>query len=183
MSSILKSILMLQKNIIPPQAGIPHNMNPNVSKFLQKDSNIIIPTKAIEFERMAEKPKRILVNNFDAAGGNACVILEEYKQDPIKKCGNDSRLTHVITTSARTQSSYLANIRRLAGWLRRNPNTRIQDIAYSTTARRVHHSIRFALTASTTQEAVSKLEAEIERASTSSAKSAPINVVFVFTGQ
>ena len=72
-------------------------------------------------------------------------------------------------------------MRRLAGWLRANPNARIQDIAYSTTARRMHHPIRFALTASTAQEAVSKLEAEIERAG--SAKSTPADVVFVFTGQ
>lgn len=74
-------------------------------------------------------------------------------------------------------------MRRLAGWLRANPDARIQDIAYSTTARRVHHPIRFALAASTPQEAVSKLEAEIERAGAGPAKSAPADVVFVYTGQ
>jgi iterative type I PKS product template protein len=75
-------------------------------------------------------------------------------------------------------------MRRLAGWLRANPDARVQDIAYSTTARRVHHPIRFALAASTAQEAVSKLEAEIERAGAGGpAKPAPADVVFVFTGQ
>lgn len=72
-------------------------------------------------------------------------------------------------------------MRRLSGWLRANPEARIQDIAYSTTARRVHHPIRFALAASTLQEAIAKLETELERAG--SAKSTPANVVFVFTGQ
>ena len=44
--------------------------------------------------------------------------------------------------------------------------------------------MRFALAASTPQQAISKLEAEIERAaSNSSAKSAPAEVVYVFTGQ
>ncbi|KAJ0122145.1 hypothetical protein J7T55_002657 [Diaporthe amygdali] len=150
MSSVLKSVLMLQKDILPPQAGMPHSMNPNVQKFLQEDSSIVIPTEPTEFKAVADKPKRILVNNFDAA-------------------------------ATRTPSSHLANMRRLAGWMRANPEARIQDIAYSTTARRVHHPIRFALATSTPQEALTKLEAEIERAS--SAKSTPANVVFVFTGQ
>ena len=88
-------------------------------------------------------------------------------------------------TSARTQSSYLANIRRLTSWLRANPNTRIQDVAYSTSARRVHHPFRFAVAASTSQKVISELEAEIERAATGStgAKSASADAVFVFTGQ
>lgn len=72
-------------------------------------------------------------------------------------------------------------MRRLVSWLRANPDARIQDIAYSTTARRMHHPIRFALAASTQQEAISKLETEIERAR--SFKSSPADVIFVFTGQ
>jgi hypothetical protein len=67
MSSVLKSILMLQKGVLPPQAGMPHSMNPNVLKFLQDDSSILIPTEPTEFTEVAGKPKRILVNNFDAA--------------------------------------------------------------------------------------------------------------------
>ena len=75
-------------------------------------------------------------------------------------------------------------MRRLAAWLRANPNARIQDVAYSTTARKVHHPLRFALAASSVQDAVSKLEAAIQRTTTSSTKkSAPPPVVFVFTGQ
>jgi len=67
MSSVLKSILMLQKGIIPPQAGMPHSMNPNVVKFLQDGKSVVIPTELTEFKSVADKPKRILVNNFDAA--------------------------------------------------------------------------------------------------------------------
>ncbi|KAI9695808.1 MAG: polyketide synthase pks13 [Bogoriella megaspora] len=186
MSSVLKSVLMLQKGIIPPQAGMPHAMNPNVLEILGDDSSIVIPTKPTEFTAADGKPKRILINNFDAAGGNASVLIEEYKQDPATLARQrelDARSSHVIATSARTPLSHLANMRRLATWLRANPNTRMQDVAYSTTARKVHHPFRFALAASTLQEAVSKLEAEIQRATRSTKKSAPPAVVFVFTGQ
>ena len=76
-------------------------------------------------------------------------------------------------------------MRRLAGWLRVNPDARIQDLAYSTTARRVHHPISFAFAASTSQKAIFELEAEIERAAGGSVttKSVPVDVVFIFTGQ
>jgi hypothetical protein len=67
MSSILKSILMLQKGIIPPQAGMPHAMNPNVLDILGDDPSVVIPTKPTEFKSADGKPKRILINNFDAA--------------------------------------------------------------------------------------------------------------------
>lgn len=67
MSSVLKSILMLQKGIIPPQAGMPHAMNPNVLEILGDDSSVVIPTKPTEYKTADGKPKRILINNFDAA--------------------------------------------------------------------------------------------------------------------
>lgn len=67
MSSVLKSILMLQKGILPPQAGMPHGLNPNVLQVMQGDSGIVIPTKSTEFRGVTDKLKRILVNNFDAA--------------------------------------------------------------------------------------------------------------------
>lgn len=119
------------------------------------------------------------------------MVLEEFKQNAAEqrqKGAADARGYHVVATSARTQSSHLANMRRLAGWLRANPDAQIQDIAYSTTARRTHHPFRFALAASTSQGAIAKLEAEIERASQvaavkAKAKSSPTDIVFVFTGQ
>jgi len=66
MSSVFKSILMLHNSIIPPQVGMPHSMNPNVLKFLH-GKNIVIPTESTDFKSIFDKPKRILVNNFDAA--------------------------------------------------------------------------------------------------------------------
>jgi hypothetical protein len=61
---------MLQKGIVPPQVGMPHGLNPNVQVHLQDNSSIVIPTEAIEFRGVAGKPKRILINNFDAAASS-----------------------------------------------------------------------------------------------------------------
>ena len=96
MSSMLKSILMLQKGILPPQAGMPHGLNPNVLQFLQGDSGIVIPTEPTEFKGVADKPKRILINNFDAAASFPPRIRwEDHANDGLsslgRKCMYNSR--------------------------------------------------------------------------------------------
>ena len=91
----------------------------------------------------------------------------------------DPRPSHVIVTSAKTKASYYANKQKLLEWLRANPSAMIEDTAYTTTARRMHHPIRFACTASTTQELITKLE--IDTVDTSPSQASPI--VFVFPGQ
>jgi len=74
MSSVLKSVLMLQKGIIPPQAGMPHPMNPKVLDILGDNSGVVIPTKPTEFTAAHGKPKRILINNFDAAVSSLYIV-------------------------------------------------------------------------------------------------------------
>ena len=91
----------------------------------------------------------------------------------------DPRSRHVIVTSAKSQASHQANKRNLLHWLQSNSNIKIQDIAYTTTARRMHHSLRFACTASITEELIGKLQQE--SAELPPSRSSPI--VFVFTGQ
>ena len=105
------------------------------------------------------------------------MLLEDYTTIADKSV--DPRPSHVIVTSAKTKASYYANKRKLLEWLRANPGAKIEDIAYTTTARRMHHPIRFACTASTTQELITKLE--MDTADTSPSRASPI--VFVFTGQ
>jgi acyl transferase domain-containing protein len=121
------------------------------------------------------------LNNFDAAGGNACMLLEDFVPSAtVTQRKADPRLSHVITMSARTKAAYAQNKRNLIEWLRANPAARIEDVAYTTTARRMHHPFRFACTAAFTTDVVKKLEAD-ETPSSASMSAQP--VVFVFTGQ
>lgn len=177
MSSLLKCLLMLQKNTIPPQAGLPNKLNPKfdpVSQF-----GIVIHDTATNFEP-GESPRRLLLNNFDAAGGNACLLIEEYKNVASK----DEPLpwnSHVVVSSAKTESASQANKSKLLNWLRANPTARIQDIAYTTTARRLHHPLRSTYVVSTTEELIKELEADTSNSSHPVKAAKP--VVFVFTGQ
>ncbi|KAG8156824.1 hypothetical protein KVR01_013237 [Diaporthe batatas] len=178
LAELLKSIKMFQTGIIPPQAGMPHALNPKFPDL--SDINVEIPSEQKPFEKKSGKPRRILLNNFDAAGGNACMLLEEYVPAGDEDQVTDPRSSHVVTTSARTKAAYHANKAKLAKWLRGNPSTRLEDIAYTTTARRMHHPFRFACAATSIAELITKLEAPD---STSSASPPTQPIVFAYTGQ
>ncbi|KAI3392534.1 hypothetical protein diail_5545 [Diaporthe ilicicola] len=79
----------------------------------------------------------------------------------------------------------LVNKSRLAKWLRENPAVRLEDIAYTTTARRVHQpSFRFACAVSSTKELIHALESDVNSnfdGPQPIASKPPI--IFVFTGQ
>jgi iterative type I PKS product template protein len=105
------------------------------------------------------------------------MVIEDYV--PAARYYTHPRNSHVVVTSAKSQASYHTNKRNLLEWLRANQDAKIEDIAYTTTARRIHHPIRFACTASTTQELIGKLELDTLEAVPS--RTSP--VVFVFTGQ
>ncbi|KAI4254310.1 MAG: hypothetical protein LQ352_003166 [Teloschistes flavicans] len=176
---LLKCIMMFQKDIIPPQAGMPYALNPRFS--LLSELNIEIPSKPRTFNRRSHHPRRILLNNFDAAGGNACMLLEDFTPASKERAAADPRSSHVVVVSARTRASYHTNKSNLVGWLRQNSTVRIEDVTYTTTARRMHHPFRFACTVSSIQELTAKLEASDTTSSLSSSSSPPI--VFVFRGQ
>ncbi|KAL2401278.1 Non-reducing polyketide synthase curS2 [Exophiala dermatitidis] len=176
MAELLKSIMMFKHDTIPPQAGMPHALNPKFPPL--KDLNIDIPSEPREFKKHKDKPRRILLNNFDAAGGNACLLLEDYDAHDGKETAVDPRNAHVAAVSARTKAAFEANKRKLAEFLRANPATRLQDVAYTTTARRMQHPLRFATPATSIRELITKLESTEPASSASKSQ-----VVFVYTGQ
>lgn len=189
MSSLLKCILMLQKNMIPPQAGLPNTLNPKFAPL--SESRITIHEEATSFEP-GDEPRRLLLNNFDAAGGNACVLIEEYTRPARASADADADKhlpwsNHVVVASGKTEASLSGNKHKLLDWLRANADARIQDVAYTTTARRLHHQLRSSYVASTTEELITKLEADTAGSPEQGARGprikAPKPVVFIFTGQ
>ncbi|KAJ4382620.1 hypothetical protein N0V86_001842 [Didymella sp. IMI 355093] len=179
MAELLKCIKMLQTTTIPPQAGMPHELNPKFPSLA--DMNIDIPSKARPFDTAAGLPRRILINNFDAAGGNACLLLEE----PAHVTASDHRPVdprscYVVTVSARTKVAFIKNKERMVDWIRANPTAKVEDLAYTTTARRMHHSFRFACAAISSQDILRSLEAD-DTSPSVPATTSP--VVFMYTGQ
>jgi len=60
---------MFQKNMLPPQAGMPHALNKKFPAL--HDKKIRILSEAAPFHSARGKPRRVLINNFDAAVGSS----------------------------------------------------------------------------------------------------------------
>jgi acyl transferase domain-containing protein len=67
----------------------------------------------------------------------------------------------------------------------RNPNTKIADLAYSTTARRMHEVLRVAYSAKSAREITNLLREEVYKETSNGPRTKPptMNLVFAFTGQ
>jgi iterative type I PKS product template protein len=96
----------------------------------------------------------------------------------------DPRAHHVVVLSARTPNALAGNQKRYLDYLRSHLDISLADLAYSTTARRMHNSLRIAFVAQTTDDLVKQLELACEKSDSNSRRKAPsAPVIFAFTGQ
>ena len=181
--SLIKALLILRHNTIPPQPGQPISLNPHLKAL--RDSNIEL-ANGQSWPKDAKSPRYIFVNSFDAAGGNVSMLLRDAPSNvALPPSKQDERTHHVIVTSGRTVKAHDANKSCLREYLAQNPETSLADLAYTTTARRMHHTNRDAFVASSVTDLLCQLE-QGNAQSTSLQGSAPAqvpSVVFTFSGQ
>lgn len=178
-ASLLKCVLAIQEEFLPPVANMPHKLNPKFPDL--KALNVEIPSQRAEFKYSAEKRRRMVVNNFDASGGNTCLLIEDYPKSTDK--GADPRTCHPIVLSSKTPAAHADNKKRLLNFLKASADDhRIEDLAYTLSARRIHHPMRTTFTASSIKEVIEKLDADI-KAGNKAEKSSASPIVFMFTGQ
>jgi acyl transferase domain-containing protein len=181
-TALLKVLLMLQKNAIPPHVGIKNSLNPAFPKDLDK-RQVRIPYEKTEWPRVPGRKRIAAVNNFSAAGGNTSLLVEE---GPVREATEtDPRSTHVVALSAKSKISLKGNIERMLAYLEKNPDVSLANLSYSSTARRYHYNHRVAITAS----GVSQVKKQLQSALDSVDSHKPIRttepppVAFAFTGQ
>ncbi|KAJ0273310.1 Type I Iterative PKS [Colletotrichum noveboracense] len=177
-TSVIKALMMFRENAIPPHAGIKTRIN---SKFppLEK-ANIHIARELKPF--MTDKePRRIMIGNFGATGGNTCMVIEEPPRRSI--IGKDPRNVQVVTVSAKTRSSLRGNKQRLLDYLVRYPNLGLENIAYTLTARRSHQPLRSSFCASSVQGLIKALSSHLGRTTDVVNSVGQGSIVFVFPGQ
>ncbi|KAH8811065.1 hypothetical protein F5884DRAFT_670201 [Xylogone sp. PMI_703] len=177
-TALIKCILMMRESIIPPHCGIKKQINTAFPPDLDQ-RKALIAFRPTEFPRK-DRPRRIFINNFSAAGGNSGLILEDAPQTG----GNtiDPRKMHVVTISGKSKSSLLRNIERLVYHIRQHSDIQLADLAYSTTARRIHHNWRVGISISN----ISQIYDELEQKSSGDLRpipSDPPGLVWLFTGQ
>ncbi|KAK5988370.1 Polyketide synthase 1 [Cladobotryum mycophilum] len=181
--ALIKVLLMMQKNMIPPHCGIKGRIN---SKFPtdMTDRNVHIARAPTAWNRPSEQDRRVFVNNFSAAGGNTALLVGDApRASPAGKA--DARTNHVIALSAKAVSSLKDNIKNLKTYIQANihDETLLSKLSYTTTARRMHHQFRYSITADSIGNLLQSLDAAAQRDDFKRIRAVTSPVGFVFSGQ
>lgn len=178
-TALIKVLLMLQKNAIPPHIGIKKEINKTFPTDLgQRGVNIAF--HKTPFYRRDGKPRRVFVNNFSAAGGNTGLLIEDGPR--YKNASVDPRTQHIITVTAKSKSAMIRNAETLVKWMEDNPATSVSHVAYTTTARRMQHYWRMNVTAGSLVEAQEAIKERLKSNFVPVSPEQP-KVAFMFTGQ
>ncbi|KAK4694497.1 hypothetical protein P7C71_g3101, partial [Lecanoromycetidae sp. Uapishka_2] len=183
-TALIKTLLVLREQKLPIHVGIKGAVN---HTFPDLDArNIKIPREVLAFPSPSPKRRRrLLVNNFSAAGGNTALVLEEPIEYHSHNAITDLRPDHVINITAKTSTALRKNTQKLIEYLDSNGDIRLTDLSYTTTVRRIQHPIRLSLVASTISQLKRQLAQSLEKADFNAPQKRPGrgDVTFAFTGQ
>lgn len=178
-TALIKVLMMLKKNAIPPHIGIKKEINKTFPPDLgQRGVNIAF--HKTPFVRRDGKPRRVFVNNFSAAGGNTGLLLEDGPR--YKTATVDPRSHHVVTITAKSKSAMIRNAENLVKWMEENPSTSVSHIAYTTTARRIQHYWRMNVAVTSLADAQEAIKERLKSNFVPVSPDQP-QVAFMFTGQ
>ena len=178
-TAMIKCLLMMQKNSIPPHCGIKKTINQSFPTDLNA-RNVHIAFKSTPLRTSSESPRRIFVNNFSAAGGNTAMLLEDAPVKPHIR--DDPRSDFVVAVSAKSKTALRANIRNIIQFIDNNSEVALADLSYTTTARRIQHNYRVAVGCSSIVKAKEVLASKLDDAIDPIPNVQP-SVAFTFTGQ
>ena len=180
-ASLVKVLLMLQRNAIPPHVGIKAIRNKTFPTDLE-ERGVRIALKATPWLAPTGGKRRAYLNNFSAAGGNTGLLLED-APNSARMGDNDPRTTFVVSITAKSAWSLGMNVQKLISYLEMRPDTSLPRLSYTTTARRVQQPFRISFAVSNISEATEALRsAQAEIVKPVPMKKNP-KVAFVFTGQ
>jgi len=178
-TAMIKCLLMMQKDTIPPHCGIKKTINQGFPQDLNA-RNVHIAFKPTPLVSRDNSPRRIFINNFSAAGGNTALLLEDAPSRPAPKY--DGRGDWVIAVSAKSKSALRNNAKNIVHYIKKNPSIRLPDLSYTTTARRIQHNYRIAISCDSLSKAMDALASKLDDAIEPVSSVAP-SVAFAYTGQ
>ena len=179
-TALIKVLMMLQKNTIPPHVGIKNKYNPVLPDL--EPRNVHIPFQKTQWPRIGDKPRTAFLNNFSAAGGNTAMVLQDAPQraSPLEI---DPRTVLPFVVSSKSLTSLRNNIQQLVLCTQTAPEASFSSLSYTLTSRRIHHNYRVAVTASDLEGLRSALITEAAKGDFTPIPSKIPQMAFVFTGQ
>ncbi|KFY01909.1 hypothetical protein O988_02453 [Pseudogymnoascus sp. VKM F-3808] len=182
-SSLIKVLMMMKHNEIPPHCGIKTRINHNYPLDLT-ERNVNIAATPIPWHRTASGKRSVFLNNFSAAGGNTAVLLEDAPFAPHSNdIRSDSRSSHLVAVTGKSAKSLNNNIKVLIDFLQLNPETPLPALSYTTTARRMHYSYRTICSGSDIKFIIDALKKAADSDSKPSPSTKVPKIAFAFSGQ
>lgn len=152
--ALIKVLLILQKGAIPRHVGIKTAYNPQLPDLDQL--NVRIPFEQVSWPQNSTRKRYAVVNNFSAAGGNTTLLLEE---PPLRsECEADPRTAFTVAVSAKSKVSLKGNLESFLAYIKSMPSENLPSLSYTTTARRMHHNHRIAVSGDNLETIILELE-------------------------
>lgn len=171
---------MLRHKQLPAQAN-HYTLNPKLADLVQ-DNFINIPR--INQAWVSTTPRRALLNNFGAAGSNVALLLEEYVEEAELNSSipkSIQRTAFPFTISARSPQALQMMLKQYQERISEERGKySIEDICYTTTARRQLYNYRFSTSCTSVEDLIAQISLE---PSIALATENTQPVVFVFSGQ
>ncbi|KAI1378719.1 polyketide synthetase [Hypoxylon crocopeplum] len=183
-SALIKVMMMMKKGEIPPHCGIKTRINPALPSDLSA-RNVHIDLEPTAWPRSRGLPRKAIINNFSAAGGNTSILVEEPSMAPAMLPVEDSetRPVYPVAISAKCVKSLKANIQALVVHLSSPEVVTLPKLSYTTTARRMHHPYRVIMTSNTLEGLKSQLTEAVDNDLVVKRVVPPREMLFAFTGQ
>ena len=174
-TGLIKAALSIRHKKIPASLHF-EKPNPQIDFA---NSPFYVNTKLSEW-KTGELPRRAGVSSFGIGGTNAHVVLEEAPQPPES---GPSRPWQVLLLSAKTDSALDAMTANLVEHMKKQPNIKLADVAYTLQVGRKVFDHRRMLVAGSVEDAMNAFDQQDQRVFTAHQGSIYRPVVFMFPGQ
>lgn len=197
-AGVLKALMGLKNRLIPPNQHLV-TINPKVAPFCDRLRVPTIPTPWPEAP--PGQPLRASVNSFGFGGTNAHAILERYEPDihghscklpggQVVSERQDSSLGMPYLLSANTDKALIRRVEDHLEYIEANPNTDLQDLAWTLAHGRSNLPHRVAFPASGRLDLVKSMQGALAKSSAGEigvrvkdASGRQHRILGIFTGQ
>lgn len=179
--SLIKVLLMMEKNRIPRHCGIKTKINESFPTDLEA-RGVRIASEETAWVKPEHASRLALVNNFSAAGGNTALLLADAPGWRKLNWENEEKTDYVFPISAHSSTALQRNVRSIIRMI--DVNTNLGSLSYTLSARRMHHGHRLSIITNTAKDLKMQLSTVLR--SLNEELSVPTKkhgVGFLFTGQ
>jgi acyl transferase domain-containing protein/surfactin synthase thioesterase subunit len=170
-AALIKTALVLRHGLIPPSL---HVRTPN-PKINFTDSPFFVNSACREWENRDAR-RCAAVNSLGLGGTNAFAVLESPPPEPAY---HESRTTHLLTISARSDEALRAALRSQTAALDALSDENLADACFTLNVGRKHHKHRLAIVAESTAD----MRVALANALPPEPRSASGRLAFLFSGQ